>query len=103
MFAFFRFEIEVLSPNNPLRARIINEVMLDREEREMYQLQLVATDNATVPLSSSVPVTIVVTDVNDNPPVFNMSTLNVVAAEDLSLNSVISEISVSNLLALKIR
>jgi len=85
----------VLSPNNPLRGRIITGTTLDREEREIYQLQLVATDNATIPLSSSVPVTIVITDVNDNPPMFNMSALNVVAAEDLSLNSVIFEVSVS--------
>jgi len=69
--------------------------MLDREEMETYQLQLVAMDNGSAPLSLAVPVTITIIDVNDNPPVFNMSMYALSTREDSPYNTVIAEISVS--------
>lgn len=49
--------------------------MLDRETQDIYQLEVVATDRGTPPLSNSTRVSISVTDVNDNSPQFDKSTL----------------------------
>ncbi|XP_032878094.1 protocadherin-16 [Amblyraja radiata] len=47
--------------------------MLDREEKDSYQLSVTATDSGTPPLRAESTFTIHVTDVNDNPPVFDHS------------------------------
>ncbi|XP_061073015.1 protocadherin-16 [Conger conger] len=45
--------------------------ILDREERDSYELHVMATDSGTPPLRAESSFTIQVTDVNDNPPVFD--------------------------------
>ncbi|XP_067836845.1 protocadherin-16-like, partial [Heptranchias perlo] len=47
--------------------------VLDREERDTYQLSVMATDSGTPPLRAESTFTIHVTDVNDNPPLFDHS------------------------------
>uniref|UniRef100_A0A8C1ZWP9 Protocadherin-16 n=1 Tax=Cyprinus carpio TaxID=7962 RepID=A0A8C1ZWP9_CYPCA len=44
---------------------------LDREERDSYELCVMATDSGTPPLRAESSFTIHVTDVNDNPPLFD--------------------------------
>ncbi|XP_023681833.1 protocadherin-16-like isoform X1 [Paramormyrops kingsleyae] len=44
--------------------------ILDREERDSYELRVMATDSGTPPLQAESSFTIQVTDVNDNPPLF---------------------------------
>ncbi|XP_051903998.1 protocadherin-16-like [Hippocampus zosterae] len=44
---------------------------LDREERDSYDLRVTATDSGTPPLRAESSFTIRVTDVNDNPPLFD--------------------------------
>ncbi|XP_069002409.1 protocadherin-16 [Embiotoca jacksoni] len=48
----------------------VDEV-LDREERDSYELRVMATDSGTPPLRAESSFTIQVTDVNDNPPLFD--------------------------------
>ena len=43
---------------------------LDREQQGTYEFTVVASDQSSKPLSSSVTVTVIVLDVNDNAPVF---------------------------------
>ena len=50
---------------------ILTARMLDHELVQKYDFVVIATDNGFPPLSSQVSVTVVVSDVNDNPPVFN--------------------------------
>ncbi|XP_064158213.1 protocadherin-16 isoform X1 [Anguilla rostrata] len=45
--------------------------ILDREERDSYELHVMATDSGTPPLRAESSFTIQVTDVNDNPPAFD--------------------------------
>ncbi|XP_053728138.1 protocadherin-16-like [Synchiropus splendidus] len=45
--------------------------ILDREERDTYELRVMATDSGTPPLRAESSFTIQVTDVNDNPPLFD--------------------------------
>lgn len=56
---------------NPTSGKIVSRTPLDREEREVYSFTVVARDGGIPPRSSSVMVTISVTDVNDEPPVFS--------------------------------
>lgn len=45
--------------------------ILDREEQDHYELRVMATDSGTPPLRAESSFTIQVTDVNDNPPLFD--------------------------------
>uniref|UniRef100_A0A667XTE9 Protocadherin-16 n=1 Tax=Myripristis murdjan TaxID=586833 RepID=A0A667XTE9_9TELE len=45
--------------------------ILDREERDTYELRVMATDSGTPPLRAESSFTIQVTDINDNPPLFD--------------------------------
>nr|XP_034970866.1 protocadherin-16 [Zootoca vivipara]XP_034970867.1 protocadherin-16 [Zootoca vivipara] len=45
--------------------------MLDREERDSYELRVTATDAGTPPLRAESAFVLQVTDVNDNPPLFD--------------------------------
>ncbi|XP_046891285.1 protocadherin Fat 3a isoform X1 [Hypomesus transpacificus] len=50
---------------------ILTARMLDHELVQRYEFIVRATDNGFPPLSSEVSVTVVVNDMNDNPPIFN--------------------------------
>lgn len=50
---------------------ILTARMLDHEIVQKYDFIVRATDNGFPPLSSEVSVTVVLNDINDNPPVFN--------------------------------
>lgn len=56
---------------------------LDRETKASYKLIVTAVDHGTPPLTSSVDVTVVVNDVNDNPPTFAKSQYNCSVTENL--------------------
>ncbi|KAM6981316.1 protocadherin Fat 4 [Aplochiton taeniatus] len=57
---------------NPATGQIITSSLLDRETRARYQLVVVATDGGTPQArSSSATVSVVIADVNDNPPRFH--------------------------------
>ncbi|XP_038060155.1 protocadherin-15-like isoform X3 [Patiria miniata] len=48
-------------------------VALDREQKDRYELEVIATDQAASPRSTALQVVVVVQDVNDNGPVFERS------------------------------
>ncbi|KAM7418177.1 hypothetical protein PAMA_017701 [Pampus argenteus] len=56
---------------HPRSGEISVRTALDREEIPHYSLTVQAADEGDPPLSSAVLITITVTDVNDNPPVFS--------------------------------
>uniref|UniRef100_A0A3Q1FH58 Protocadherin-16 n=1 Tax=Acanthochromis polyacanthus TaxID=80966 RepID=A0A3Q1FH58_9TELE len=55
--------------------------ILDREERDTYELRVMATDSGTPPLRAESSFIIQVTDVNDNPPLFDQSVYKQVIPE----------------------
>lgn len=57
--------------------RIALEERLDREVKDSYLIQVVATDGGSPPKQSVLDVRILVTDVNDNPPVFSKNVYNI--------------------------
>ena len=70
---------------------------LDRETQEEYRLKVRASDSGAEPLSSTVTVTIRVTDINDNAPRFTLDKYVVRIREDLPLHTVIMTISAEDL------
>lgn len=55
---------------------------LDREKKDKYTLEVVATDRGSPALSAVVTVEVKVLDVNDNNPVFSMKSYSVEVSED---------------------
>ena len=60
---------------------------LDRETKSRYDLVIVAKDRGNKPLNSTTEVEIVVTDVNDNPPVFDKQEYKTSINEDTIVGS----------------
>ncbi|KAH9519859.1 Protocadherin-11 X-linked [Bulinus truncatus] len=66
---------------------------LDREEIPSYELIVQAKDNGSPPLSSSATVTIVLTDINDNPPKFTSPHFELRVQENRPQNTVVGGVS----------
>ena len=63
------------------------QVSLDREERDMYFLTIVAHDVTSQPLNASIPVVVAVLDMNDNAPEFASANFSFVVREDTFPNA----------------
>lgn len=62
---------------DPETGLITTKAILDRELQEKYTLVLVAKDLGDVPQQSTKIFNVIVTDVDDNKPVFNRSIVNI--------------------------
>ncbi|KAA0703962.1 Protocadherin Fat 3 FAT tumor suppressor -like protein 3 [Triplophysa tibetana] len=74
---------------DPCSGVVILERSLDREVQDSYQIRIKATDlaGATGSLSTQVDLTIMVLDVNDNPPVFQKQDYAVTLPEDVAVGT----------------
>uniref|UniRef100_W5U6J6 Protocadherin Fat 2 n=1 Tax=Ictalurus punctatus TaxID=7998 RepID=W5U6J6_ICTPU len=81
---------------DPQSGHIKVRFMLDREEIAHYSLTVQAADEGQPPLSSAVQVTVTLSDVNDNPPVFSQTSHNLVLQEEESVGSSILQLLVSD-------
>lgn len=70
---------------------------LDREEKEVYELTVIATDRGNPPLSSSVKLTITVDDENDNDPKFEKEPYSVSIPENIVTNTSILTIRANDI------
>lgn len=68
---------------------IVTQVMLDHEERETYNLTVVATDSGSPSLSTTALVYITVLDSNDFTPQFLDSEYDIVIAENTTIDTVL--------------
>ncbi|CAF3652004.1 unnamed protein product [Rotaria sordida] len=90
------------SINNPFRLIQTNKPILklieslDREIKSNYLLQLIADDGGSTPLSGQQKIEIIITDVNDNPPVFDRSLYQQSIPENNKINTVILQIHASD-------
>ncbi|XP_047586282.1 protocadherin gamma-B4 isoform X27 [Lutra lutra] len=62
---------------------LVLKVPLDREEQKSYQFILTALDGGDPPLSSTAQIQVLVTDANDNPPVFSQELYRVAVPENV--------------------
>ncbi|KAG1673729.1 Fat-like cadherin-related tumor suppressor [Nymphon striatum] len=68
---------------------------LDQENKKLYSLTLRATDSV-IGTYAEVPVSIKITDVNDNPPQFTNSTYNITVSESTSFGSSIYRVTTTD-------
>lgn len=69
---------------------------LDRENVPVYNLKAYAVDRGVPPLKASVPVHVVVQDINDNAPVFEKDVLFIDVEENSPVGSVVARITASD-------
>ncbi|XP_060753692.1 protocadherin-16 [Neoarius graeffei] len=67
--------------------------ILDREERDRYELRVMATDSGTPPLRAESSFTIQVVDVNDNPPLFDQQEYTQVIPEVIFPGSFVLQVT----------
>uniref|UniRef100_A0A671UNM0 FAT atypical cadherin 2 n=1 Tax=Sparus aurata TaxID=8175 RepID=A0A671UNM0_SPAAU len=81
---------------HPRSGEITVRTALDREEIPHYSLTVQAADEGDPPLSSAVLITITVTDVNDNPPVFSQVNHSLLLQEGEPVGSTILQLVVAD-------
>ncbi|XP_018329600.1 protocadherin-like wing polarity protein stan [Agrilus planipennis] len=77
---------------DPISGVIRTNKGLDRESVAVYELEAYAIDRGSPSLSSSVPVTIRIEDVNDNPPAFEADKITLYIPENSPIGSTVGEI-----------
>ncbi|XP_069825319.1 protocadherin gamma-C5-like isoform X16 [Dendropsophus ebraccatus] len=80
-----------------LIAELVLEKILDREEKAEHRLILTAIDGGEPARSGSTQITIIVLDINDNPPVFQQPNYKVDVLENIALTSVIITLNATDL------
>ncbi|KAF3693896.1 Protocadherin alpha-C2 [Channa argus] len=70
--------------------------LLDRETTGRYNVTIVATDEGTSPLSNTHIITVHVSDVNDNPPLFSESLYIVYVTENSRVGTVIKTVTATD-------
>ncbi|XP_054423921.1 protocadherin gamma-A1-like [Pteronotus mesoamericanus] len=73
------FKLEKLVDNY---YRLVTERALDREFTSRYNITVVATDQGTPTLSTEMHISLQVTDINDNPPVFSQDSYSMYILEN---------------------
>lgn len=74
---------------------IYTKVPLDREQRSQYDLVVEASDGAVDPRRTTLTLSVQVTDIDDNSPVFSQQTYVVSVPENSPVGTVVLKLSVS--------
>ncbi|XP_004420120.1 PREDICTED: protocadherin gamma-B4 [Ceratotherium simum simum] len=75
---------------------LVLKMPLDREEKRSYHLILTALDFGDPPLSSTVQIQVLVTDANDNPPVFSQELYRVGLPENVFPGTTVLRVSATD-------
>ncbi|XP_045407003.1 protocadherin gamma-B2 isoform X12 [Lemur catta] len=86
----------VLKSSSKNYYKLVTDRALDREEIPEYNVTITATDRGNPPLSSSISVTLLISDINDNAPVFHQSSYLVHVAENNPPGASIAQVSASD-------
>ncbi|XP_041442051.1 protocadherin gamma-B2 isoform X29 [Xenopus laevis] len=76
--------------------RLLTTSTLDREEMQEYNITIKATDRGSPPLSTNKTIRLLITDVNDNPPVFDQTNYVVYIPENNPSGSSIFQVQASD-------
>ncbi|KAM4036071.1 protocadherin gamma-C5-like isoform 26-T26 [Anomaloglossus baeobatrachus] len=79
-----------------LIAELVLEKILDREEIAEHKLILTAIDGGEPARSGSTQITVIVLDINDNPPLFDQSLYKVSVLENILLKTTILKLNASD-------
>ncbi|ESO01992.1 hypothetical protein HELRODRAFT_94350 [Helobdella robusta] len=72
--------------------KLVLNAGLDRESKDKYQLTLIAEDGGTPVKSGSLNIEIIVSDVNDNIPVFEKKAYYIQIEENIHVNTIIGKV-----------
>ncbi|CAN9514983.1 unnamed protein product [Ophioblennius macclurei] len=86
-----------LKPSFSDNYALVTSGALDRESFSEYNVEITATDLGSPPLMTKKTININVTDVNDNPPIFNQPTFAVYVKENGVPGSILYSVSASDL------
>ncbi|XP_029368006.1 protocadherin gamma-C5-like [Echeneis naucrates] len=86
-----------LKPSFSDNYALVTNGPLDRETFSEYNIEITVTDSGSPPLSSKKTLTVSITDVNDNPPVFTQPSYNVYLKENGVPGSILYSVSASDL------
>uniref|UniRef100_A0A3P8T1V2 Protocadherin 1 gamma 31 n=1 Tax=Amphiprion percula TaxID=161767 RepID=A0A3P8T1V2_AMPPE len=86
-----------LKPSFSNNYALVTSGALDRETCSNYNIEITATDSGSPPLSSKKTISVSITDVNDNPPVFTQPSYNVYLKENGVPGSILYSVSASDL------
>nr|XP_020137857.1 protocadherin gamma-B2 isoform X20 [Microcebus murinus] len=86
----------ILTSSSKNYYKLVTDKALDREEIPEYNVTITATDRGKPPLSSSVSITLVISDINDNAPVFHQSSYAAHVAENNPPGASIAQVSASD-------
>ncbi|CAF94623.1 unnamed protein product, partial [Tetraodon nigroviridis] len=86
-----------LKPSFSQNYALVTSGVLDRENISEYNIEVIATDSGSPPLSSRKIIPVSITDVNDNPPVFTQASYNVYLKENGLPGSILYSVSASDL------
>ncbi|XP_061755828.1 protocadherin gamma-C5-like [Nerophis ophidion] len=86
-----------LKPSFSNNYALVTSGALDRESVSEYKIEITATDSGSPPLSSKKTISVSITDVNDNPPVFSQSSYNVYLKENGVAGSILYSVSACDL------
>ncbi|XP_032192288.1 protocadherin gamma-B5 isoform X19 [Mustela erminea] len=76
--------------------KLVIDGALDREQTPEYNVTITATDRGRPPLSATTSVTLIITDVNDNAPVFHQASYVVHVMENNSPGASIAQVCASD-------
>nr|XP_044988518.1 protocadherin gamma-B6 isoform X17 [Jaculus jaculus] len=76
--------------------KLVTDTALDRERKPEYNVTITATDRGKPPLSSSTVITLHISDVNDNAPVFHQASYVVHVPENNPPGASIAQVSASD-------
>ena len=97
------YSISSITPHNSevelfvidrITGAVSSNAVFDRESQASYSVVVLATDGGNPAESTSVTVTVMINDTNDNAPMFSQSTYNTSAREDMPSGTVILQPSV---------
>nr|XP_015205238.1 PREDICTED: protocadherin alpha-7-like isoform X1 [Lepisosteus oculatus] len=92
----FELDVQGLSEYNKIPFLILQKP-LDRERIPVYNLQLTAFDGGKPQRSSTLNITIIVLDINDNAPVFDQQKYSVTLKENTAIGTFIIQLNASDL------
>ncbi|XP_008050760.1 protocadherin gamma-B4, partial [Carlito syrichta] len=75
---------------------LVLKTPLDREKQKSYHLTLTALDSGDPPLSSTAQIQVLVTDANDNPPVFSQDIYRVSLPENVYPGTTVLQVTASD-------
>uniref|UniRef100_A0A3B3T849 Cadherin domain-containing protein n=1 Tax=Paramormyrops kingsleyae TaxID=1676925 RepID=A0A3B3T849_9TELE len=75
---------------------LVTDSILDREEFPEYNVEVIASDSGSPPLTAKKTITVSVLDVNDNSPLFSQSSFMVYVKENNSPGTILGSVTASD-------